>query len=80
MQDESSYCSSCGEEKPDKKCAKCKAVQYCDRVCQRLHWSMHKKNCARLLASVQAGAGAKEQAKGPIDTSELREELAKLSA
>ncbi|EDV96919.1 GH14954 [Drosophila grimshawi] len=76
--DESSYCSSCGQEKPDKKCSKCKAVQYCDRECQRLHWFMHKKSCARLLAAVQAGA--KDQHKAPIDTAELQHELSKLSA
>ncbi|EDW80035.1 uncharacterized protein Dwil_GK12277 [Drosophila willistoni] len=83
--DESSYCSTCGQEKPDKKCSKCKAVQYCDRECQRLHWFMHKKSCPRLLAASQAGAaataaGQQVQSKGPIDTNELREELAKLSA
>ncbi|ALC43723.1 CG8003 [Drosophila busckii] len=76
--DENSYCSTCGQEKPDKKCSKCKAVQYCDRECQRLHWFMHKKSCPRLLAAVLAGA--QQQPKGPIDTSELREELSKLSA
>lgn len=43
-----SYCSTCGEEGAPKKCSKCKAVQYCDRECQRLHWFMHKKACARL--------------------------------
>lgn len=41
-------CVTCGEEKAAKKCSKCKAVQYCDRECQRLHWFMHKKSCARL--------------------------------
>lgn len=41
-------CSTCGEEKPSKKCSKCKVVQYCDRECQRLHWFVHKKACARL--------------------------------
>ncbi|XP_012251432.1 ankyrin repeat and MYND domain-containing protein 2 [Athalia rosae] len=41
-------CVTCGEEKATKKCSKCKAVQYCDRECQRLHWFMHKKSCARL--------------------------------
>ncbi|XP_023171339.2 ankyrin repeat and MYND domain-containing protein 2 [Drosophila hydei] len=76
--DECSYCSTCGQEKPDKKCSKCKAVQYCDRECQRLHWFMHKKSCPRLLAAVLAGG--KDQPKGPIDTSELQEELAKLAA
>jgi hypothetical protein len=45
------YCSTCGEEGAPKKCSKCKAVQYCDRECQRLHWFMHKKACARLSQS-----------------------------
>lgn len=76
--DEGSYCSTCGAEKPDKKCSKCKAVQYCDRECQRLHWFMHKKNCARLLA--QSQTHSQSQSKGNIDTAELREELAKLTA
>jgi len=78
LQDEGSYCSTCGAEKPDKKCSKCKAVQYCDRECQRLHWFMHKKNCARLLA--QSQTHSQSQSKGNIDTAELREELAKLTA
>lgn len=42
------FCHACGDEKPAKKCSKCKSVQYCDRECQRLHWFMHKKSCARL--------------------------------
>lgn len=41
-------CVTCSEEKATKKCSKCKVVQYCDRECQRLHWFMHKKACARL--------------------------------
>lgn len=41
-------CHTCGEEKPAKKCSKCKVVQYCDRNCQRLDWFVHKKACARL--------------------------------
>ncbi|KAF5301942.1 hypothetical protein FQR65_LT08677 [Abscondita terminalis] len=41
-------CQTCGEEKPAKKCSKCKVVQYCDRECQRMHWFIHKKACARL--------------------------------
>ncbi|XP_017768768.1 PREDICTED: ankyrin repeat and MYND domain-containing protein 2 [Nicrophorus vespilloides] len=43
-------CETCGEERPAKKCAKCKTVSYCDRECQRLHWFMHKKTCARMGA------------------------------
>jgi hypothetical protein len=44
----SAQCSTCGDEGAPKKCSKCKTVQYCDRECQRLHWFMHKKACARL--------------------------------
>ncbi|XP_074106216.1 ankyrin repeat and MYND domain-containing protein 2 [Cotesia typhae] len=44
-------CMTCGEEKATKKCSKCKAVQYCDRECQRLHWFLHKKECARVSPS-----------------------------
>lgn len=46
--DNVSVCNTCGEEKPAKKCSKCKIVQYCDRNCQRLHWHWHKKACTRL--------------------------------
>ncbi|CAH1118958.1 unnamed protein product [Phaedon cochleariae] len=46
--DNLSICSTCGEEKPTKKCSKCKSVQYCDRNCQRLHWHWHKKCCSRI--------------------------------
>ncbi|XP_072744431.1 ankyrin repeat and MYND domain-containing protein 2 isoform X2 [Anoplolepis gracilipes] len=45
--DNAQTCVTCGEDKATKKCSKCKAVQYCDRECQRLHWFMHKKACAR---------------------------------
>ncbi|XP_018330133.2 ankyrin repeat and MYND domain-containing protein 2 [Agrilus planipennis] len=46
-------CNACGEEKPAKKCSKCKVVQYCDRDCQRLHWFIHKKSCSRLSQEIQ---------------------------
>nr|CAD7415915.1 unnamed protein product [Timema poppensis] len=46
--DNTVFCWTCGQEGAPKKCSKCKAVQYCDRECQRLHWFMHKKVCARL--------------------------------
>ncbi|KAL9698920.1 hypothetical protein quinque_002361 [Culex quinquefasciatus] len=82
FQDTISFCSSCGEEKPDKKCSKCKEVQYCDRECQRLHWFMHKKVCARPVAptaGTQGQAGGKD-AKKEIDSAEISEQLQKLVA
>lgn len=87
FQDVISYCSSCGEEKPDKKCSKCKEVQYCDRECQRLHWFMHKKACSRAQTSTTqptAGnavvAASSQNAKKEIDTIELSESLQNLIA
>lgn len=79
FQDTISLCSSCGEEKPDKKCSKCKEVQYCDRECQRLHWFMHKKVCARPSSTTTAGGPTKD-AKKDIDQAEISEQLQKLVA
>lgn len=75
--DDITYCSSCGEEKPDKKCSKCKEVQYCDRECQRLHWFMHKKTCARPTSSSAAG---QSQSKREIDSAEISAQLQNLVA
>lgn len=83
FQDTISFCSSCGEEKPDKKCSKCKEVQYCDRECQRLHWFMHKKVCARPVVATGAaaqGVPPAKDAKKEIDSAEISEQLQKLVA
>uniref|UniRef100_A0A182SUH7 MYND-type domain-containing protein n=1 Tax=Anopheles maculatus TaxID=74869 RepID=A0A182SUH7_9DIPT len=77
FQDTITFCSSCGEEKPDKKCSKCKEVQYCDRQCQRLHWFTHKKVCSR--PSAAAAEGPNSAAKD-IDSTEISEQLQKLVA
>ena len=39
-------CDTCSEEKA-KKCANCKSVDYCNQVCQKHHWPVHKKYCAK---------------------------------
>ena len=54
-------------------------MQYCDRECQRLHWFMHKKTCARPMpgaASVSNGANVKKD----IDATEISEQLQNLVA
>lgn len=66
-------CSSCGEEKPGKKCSKCKVVQYCDRNCQRLHWPVHKKACSRL-----SQGGENEAPQAAPNAAEISEEIQKL--
>ncbi|KAG5894161.1 hypothetical protein JTB14_001857 [Gonioctena quinquepunctata] len=71
--DSISVCNTCGEEKPSKKCSKCKAVQYCDRNCQRLHWHWHKKACPRL----SQGLGEVELQTKP-DAAELSADLQNL--
>ncbi|XP_046965011.1 ankyrin repeat and MYND domain-containing protein 2 [Vanessa cardui] len=68
------YCSTCGEEKPAKKCSKCKTVQYCDRECQRLHWFVHKKACNR-ESSVPI-----TNSKPTVDATEITAELQNLVA
>nr|SVE73559.1 EOG090X06BA [Daphnia atkinsoni] len=47
FQDDDS-CATCGQEKVTSKCSLCKSVQYCNRDCQKLHWSIHKKECDKL--------------------------------
>lgn len=79
FQDTISVCSSCGEEKPDKKCSKCREVQYCDRQCQRLHWFTHKKFCARPSSTGADGQPAPAVAK-EIDSTEISDQLQKLVA
>lgn len=76
FQDTNSFCSTCGDEKPDKKCSKCKQVQYCDRECQRLHWWLHKKECARLSSLPAVAAPSNE--KKEIDHAEVSQGLQKL--
>ena len=48
-------CSTCGtESKNTKSCSKCKTSRYCNKVCQKLHWSNHKKFCEKLAAQKEA--------------------------
>lgn len=75
-----SYCITCGEEKPAKKCSKCKSVQYCDRECQRLHWFVHKKACNRETSAQAPPPSNNNQANNNIDVNELSAELQNIVA
>ncbi|XP_025206493.1 ankyrin repeat and MYND domain-containing protein 2 isoform X1 [Melanaphis sacchari] len=68
---EERICGTCAENNASKKCAKCKAVQYCDRECQRIHWFVHKKECNREASN----NGALQT---PIDSSHVAESLSGL--
>lgn len=74
FRDTIAVCGACGQEKPEKKCSKCKAVQYCDRECQRLDWTQHKKKCARPTTEAATTATAKEKP-SEADTAEIQEKL-----
>ena len=43
-QNDTGPCGFCGAE-AIVKCARCKAIYYCDRNCQKRHWKEHKKVC-----------------------------------
>ncbi len=47
-------CSTCGNEKAQKKCSNCKSVQYCNQSCQKYHWFVHKKLCAKIKEAFEA--------------------------
>ncbi|KAK7035784.1 zinc finger MYND domain-containing protein 10 [Favolaschia claudopus] len=38
-------CSNCMKRSGAAKCSRCKITAYCNRECQRAHWSAHKKHC-----------------------------------
>ena len=46
-------CANCGaKNKPLKSCAKCRAVKYCSKECQKKNWAeSHMKNC-KLIGTV----------------------------
>ncbi|KAL3836435.1 hypothetical protein ACJMK2_021868 [Sinanodonta woodiana] len=46
-------CTTCGQIRAEKKCSACKMVRYCDGICQKLHWSTHKKFCKDLAVKHQ---------------------------
>ena len=46
----SQYCNGCGEaaEEVRLQCSGCKSVRYCNRECQKGHWSQHNVLCASI--------------------------------
>jgi len=48
----------CGNIENIKRCGKCKVIGYCGTACQKKDWKEHKKICAQLAASREAGGRA----------------------
>jgi tRNA U34 5-methylaminomethyl-2-thiouridine-forming methyltransferase MnmC len=48
-------CAECGEEGGInlKACKACMFVKYCNAMCQRKHWSTHKKICKQRAAELR---------------------------
>ncbi|XP_064643870.1 ankyrin repeat and MYND domain-containing protein 2-like [Lineus longissimus] len=51
--EEDKLCTTCGKRKAEKKCSKCKMVNYCNQNCQKLHWGTHKKQCDYLAVQFE---------------------------
>ena len=49
-------CAECGEEGGNvslKACKACMSVKYCNAVCQKKHWPIHKKECKLRAAELR---------------------------
>ena len=52
------WCLCCGKKENIKsKCGKCKSVYFCDNICQKRAWTVHKRHCGRNLFVVCATCG-----------------------
>ena len=47
-------CAQCGGEATER-CAGCRGVHYCGRVCQRAGWPEHKRQCKAMMSALFEG-------------------------
>jgi hypothetical protein len=45
------WCIQCNNKAAKMRCSRCKAVYFCDKICQTKAWRIHKKHCGRNLFS-----------------------------
>ena len=58
MMEDLASCADCGKEEGEgdarlKVCKACMSVKYCNAVCQKKHWSTHKKQCKLRAAELR---------------------------
>jgi hypothetical protein len=39
-------CGNCGNAEATSRCSRCRVIAYCNKDCQKAHWSLHKRMCA----------------------------------
>ena len=61
--DFSESCVCCGERHSINKCSVCKMVRYCNKTCQKLHWTTHKLFCSELKKKSEVLREEKEKTK-----------------
>jgi splicing suppressor protein 51 len=67
---EARVCATCNTTNvPLLKCARCKAVSYCSKDCQKAHWKTHKQICAH-IADVRGPSSFANQTETPKSSSE----------
>ena len=56
-------CANCKIKPAEKVCARCRAVSYCSKECQRMHWKEHKASCIPVapVSSKPANATARKR-------------------
>jgi hypothetical protein len=42
------FCAACRKHASSTRCARCRAVYYCGRACQKAHWKGHKAGCQEI--------------------------------
>ena len=72
------FCGACNKPGSQQlsplRCGQCRAVYYCNRVCQRRAWKTHKRACKEAAAAWQTHKRACKEAAAAAAASTIEEE------